>query len=63
VIADDRAATAPKLGRTHLGTGRLFFPSGLAAGTDGSVYASNRSIAGVVSFGPCPQGGTVVKIG
>lgn len=59
----DVIKVTPSGARTPLGTGQLFFPSGFAAGRDGSVYASNCSIAGVVGFGPCPLGGTVVKIG
>jgi hypothetical protein len=49
--------------RTHLGTGSLFWPSGFAAGSDGSIYVSNCSIAPASGFGPCPNGGEVVRIG
>ena len=51
--------------RTHLGVGRLFYPSGFAAGADGAVYVSNCSIAPASGLGPklCPAGGQVVRIG
>ena len=51
--------------RTHLGVGRLFYPSGFAAGRDGSIYVSNCSIAPGTGMGPklCPSGGQVVRIG
>ena len=42
--------------------GSLFFPSGFAAGVDGSLYVSNCSIAPARGFGPCPGGGAVVKL-
>ena len=50
--------------RTHLGVGKLFFPSGFAAGSDGAIYVSNCSIAPAGSMGPhlCPTGGQVVRI-
>jgi sugar lactone lactonase YvrE len=50
--------------RTHLGVGRLFFPSGFAAGSDGSIYVSNCSIAPASGLGPqlCKNGGQVVRI-
>jgi len=50
--------------RTHLGVGKLFFPSGFAAGTDGAIYVSNCSIAPATGMGPqlCPTGGQVVRI-
>jgi hypothetical protein len=50
--------------RTHLGVGRLSYPSGFAAGPDGSVYVSNCSIAPASGMGPklCPSGGQVVRI-
>jgi sugar lactone lactonase YvrE len=51
--------------RTHLGVGKLFFPSGFAAGSDGAIYVSNCSIAPATGLGPqlCPTGGQVVRIG
>ncbi len=51
--------------RTHLGVGRLFFPSGFAARSDGTIYVSNCSIAPATGMGPqlCPTGGQVVRIG
>jgi hypothetical protein len=51
--------------RTHLGAGKLFFPSGFAAGSDGAIYVSNCSIAPATGMGPqlCPTGGQVVRIG
>ena len=50
--------------RTHLGVGKLFFPSGFAAGSDGAIYVSNCSIAPASGMGPklCPTGGQVVRI-
>ncbi|MGE5289560.1 MAG: ScyD/ScyE family protein [Micromonosporaceae bacterium] len=50
--------------RTHLGAGKLFFPSGFAAGPDRSIYVSNCSIAPATGMGPqlCPTGGQVVRI-
>ena len=50
--------------RTRLGVGRLFFPSGFAAGPDGATYVSNCSIAPATGLGPqlCPTGGQVVRI-
>ena len=50
--------------RTHLGVGKLFFPSGFAAGSDGSIYVSNCSIAPAGGLGPqlCKNGGQVVRI-
>lgn len=50
--------------RTHLGTGNLFYPSGFAAGRDGSIYVSNCSIAPATGMGPqlCPNGGQVVQL-
>jgi hypothetical protein len=64
--ADPRGAVvkiAPDRKRTVLGLGQLFFPSGFAAGKDGSIYVSNCSIAPASGFGPCPKGGQVVRIG
>jgi hypothetical protein len=51
--------------RTHLGVGKLFFPSGFAAGSDGAIYVSNCSIAPATGMGPqlCPTGGQVVRVG
>ena len=49
--------------RTHLGVGQLFYPSGFAAGRDGSIYVSNCSIAPASGMGPklCSSGGQVVQ--
>ena len=46
-------------------SGKLFFPSGFAAGGNGSIYVSNCSIAPATGMGPqlCPKGGQVVRIG
>ena len=51
--------------RTHLGVGKLSYPSGFAAGSDGAIYVSNCSIAPATGMGPklCPTGGQVVRIG
>jgi len=51
--------------RTHLGVGKLLYPSGFAAGSDGAIYVSNCSIAPATGMGPdlCPTGGQVVRIG
>ena len=51
--------------RTRLGVGKLFFPSGFAAGANGAIYVSNCSIAPATGMGPqlCPTGGQVVRIG
>lgn len=51
--------------RMHLGVGKLFFPSGFAAGANGAIYVSNCSIAPATGMGPhlCPTGGQVVRIG
>jgi hypothetical protein len=50
--------------RSRLGVGKLFFPSGFAAGS-GGIYVSNCSIAPATGMGPqlCPTGGQVVRIG
>jgi hypothetical protein len=50
--------------RTHLGVGKLFFPSGFAPGADGAIYVSNCSVAPATGLGPglCPTGGQVVRI-
>ena len=51
--------------RTHLGVGKLFYPSGFAAGSDGAIYVSNCSIAPASGLSPqlCKTGGQVVRIG
>ena len=51
--------------RTHLGVRRLFFPSGFAAGPNGSIYVSNCSIAPATGLGPhlCAKGGQLVRLG
>jgi hypothetical protein len=51
--------------RTHLGVGKLFYPSGFAAGSDGGIFVSNCSIAPASGLGPklCPAGGQVVRLG
>ena len=51
--------------RTRLGVGKLFQPSGFAAGPNGSIYVSNCSIAPATGMGPqlCPTGGQVVRLG
>jgi sugar lactone lactonase YvrE len=51
--------------RTHLGVGKLFYPSGFAAGADGAIYVSNCSIAPATGMGPklCSSGGQVVRLG
>lgn len=54
---------APNGHRSVLGNGQLFWPSGFAAGADGSIYVSNCSIAPAAGFGPCPSGGQLVRIG
>ena len=50
--------------RTHLGVGKLFYPSGFAAGSDGAIYVSNCSIAPASGLSPqlCKTGGQVVRI-
>ncbi len=50
--------------RSHIGIGKLFDPSGFAAGPDGSIYVSNCSIAPASGMGPklCSTGGQVVRI-
>jgi hypothetical protein len=60
--AGDVVKIAPNGHRSHLGTGQLFWPSGFAAAQDGSIYVSNCSIAPGAGFGPCPQGGQLVRI-
>jgi hypothetical protein len=61
--AGDVVKVTPSGQRTHLGTGQLFWPSGFAAGPNGSIYVSNCSIVPAHGFGPCPKGGSVVRIG
>ena len=50
--------------RTHLSVGKLFFPSGFAPGSGGSIYVSNCSIAPAGGLSPqlCKNGGQVVRI-
>ena len=51
---------SPNRHRTVIGLGQLMWPSGLA--TRGrSVFVSNCSIAPASGFGPCPNGGQVVR--
>jgi hypothetical protein len=59
----DVVKVAPNGGRTHLGVGQLFWPSGFAAAADGSIYVSNCSIAPATGLGPCTKGGQLVRIG
>ena len=47
---------------TPLNVPGLLWPSGLAAGADGSLYTSNCSIAPATGFGPCVGGGQVVRV-
>ncbi|HEY5990826.1 MAG TPA: ScyD/ScyE family protein [Streptosporangiaceae bacterium] len=63
--AGDVVRIDPHGNRTHLGVGKLFFPSGFAAGSDGAIYVSNCSVAPAAGMGPqlCPTGGQVVRIG
>jgi sugar lactone lactonase YvrE len=51
--------------RAYLGVGKLFNPSGFAAGSHGTIYVSNCSIAPASGLGPqlCKTGGQVVRIG
>ena len=58
----DVVQIAPDRARTKLGVGGLYYPSGFAAGAHGSIYVSNCSIAPASGFGPCPDGGEVVRI-
>lgn len=62
--AGDVVRISPDGKRTHLGVGKLFFPSGFAAGADGAIYVSNCSIAPATGMGPqlCPHGGQVVRL-
>jgi sugar lactone lactonase YvrE len=62
--AGDVVRIGPHGHRTHLGVGKLFFPSGFAAGPGGAIYVSNCSIAPASGMGPnlCPTGGQVVRI-
>jgi hypothetical protein len=52
-------------GSAPVGIGKLFQPSGFAAGPNGSIYVSNCSIAPATGMGPqlCPTGGQVVRLG
>ena len=63
--AGDVVRISPNGQRTHLGVGKLFFPSGFAAGPNGAIYVSNCSIAPATGMGPnlCPAGGQVVRLG
>jgi len=47
--------------QTHLAVGQLTVPSGFAAGHH-AIYVSNCSIAPATGFGPCPDGGQLVRI-
>ena len=58
----DVVKVTPSGKRTHLGTGQLFWPSGFAAGPNGSIYVSNCSISPGSGFGPRPHGGQLVRI-
>ena len=66
--SDNPAGDVVRIGRhghrTHLGVGKLFFPSGFAAGSGRAIYVSNCSIAPAAGMGPqlCPTGGQVVRI-
>lgn len=48
---------------THLGVGHLNFPSGFAPAPGHGIFVSDCSIAPAKGFGPCPNGGRVVRIG
>jgi len=48
--------------QTHLAVGQLTVPSGFAAGHH-AIYVSNCSIAPATGFGPCPDGGQLIRIG
>jgi len=62
--AGDVVRIGPDGHRTQLGAGKLFFPSGFAAGPGGAIYVSNCSIAPATGMGQhlCPTGGQVVRI-
>ncbi len=53
---------APNGTRTMIGVGQLFVPSGFAARADGTLYVSNCSIAPGTGFGPCADGGEIIRI-
>jgi len=62
--AGDVVRIGPNGQRSRLGVGKLFFPSGFAAGANGAIYVSNCSIAPATGMGPqlCPTGGQVVRL-
>lgn len=55
---------APDGTRTQLGVGELFYPSGFAAGPNGTIYVSNCSIAPATGITSqlCSGGGQLVRL-